>query len=233
MLVISPQQIRAARALINWSQQKLADACGVSLNALNNIEREVGNPRQKTLMSIRKSLEEQGIVFIEDTGAKLQSESFEVDIFSGDNIVTEYFNELDNALKMGVKEFLFGDLDNARYAEVMPKILTEWKKFGPKLRENECKTRNVMKENDKAIFFNPNIDVYREIITSYFGTIPYTVYGNNVAVVIWGPPMKLIVFQNKSIAEIFRAQFNMNWEQGTPLSEKRHKEGLKRGDKIK
>jgi len=41
--MITPRQIRAARALLGWSQQKLADKAIVSLNAVTRLERgEVG-----------------------------------------------------------------------------------------------------------------------------------------------------------------------------------------------
>ena len=61
--MITPAQIRAARALLGWSQSTLAEKAGVSRNALNNLEREVVGPRRSTVKAIQQALEQAGIEF--------------------------------------------------------------------------------------------------------------------------------------------------------------------------
>ena len=227
MNIITPQQIRAARALVNWSQQELADDAGISLNALNNIEQEVGNPREKTLLALKKSLEREGILFIGDTGAKRQTETFDVETYGGDQIPNKYFEELELALKLNVDELLFGDLDNVRFKDKIPKVLDKWLEFGPRLENADVKVRSITELTADATYYNEDRSSYREIITPYFGTIPYYVYGNNVSVIIWGPPPKMVIFRSKAIANIFRAQFNLSWSQASEISEEKHKKGLR------
>lgn len=66
--MISGKQIRAARALLDWSGQKLADKCGVSLKTLRRYEPQDGIPsgNTKVLESIKSKLEESGIIFSGD-----------------------------------------------------------------------------------------------------------------------------------------------------------------------
>jgi len=66
--MISGKQIRAARALLDWSGQELADRCGISLKTLRRYEPQEGIPsgNTKTLESIKIILEEGGIVFFGD-----------------------------------------------------------------------------------------------------------------------------------------------------------------------
>jgi transcriptional regulator with XRE-family HTH domain len=59
--VLTPAQIRAARALLNVKQSELAKAAGISLATLNNIERGVGDPRASTLDAIGRALEQAGV----------------------------------------------------------------------------------------------------------------------------------------------------------------------------
>ena len=66
--MITPAQIRAARALLRWKQSDLAKAADLSLTALNNIEREVADPKASTLGSIQRALEAAGVVFIPGNG---------------------------------------------------------------------------------------------------------------------------------------------------------------------
>jgi transcriptional regulator with XRE-family HTH domain len=62
--MITPRQIRAARALMDWSQQELADNAIVSLNALARLERGLVDPRTSTLSAVETALVGAGIEFI-------------------------------------------------------------------------------------------------------------------------------------------------------------------------
>jgi predicted transcriptional regulator len=62
--MITPRQIRAARALLDWSQQQLADKAIVSLNALARLEAGKVDPRVSTVMAIQKALAKAGIEFL-------------------------------------------------------------------------------------------------------------------------------------------------------------------------
>lgn len=64
MAMITPAQIRAARALLNWSQADLAEASGVASQSIKNIERGVTDPRLSTAMTIKTTLEKAGVQFL-------------------------------------------------------------------------------------------------------------------------------------------------------------------------
>lgn len=64
-VMITPAQIRAARALIGWKQTDLAKHSGVSEMSVKNIERGVTDPRASTLRAIQESLETAGVLFLE------------------------------------------------------------------------------------------------------------------------------------------------------------------------
>jgi transcriptional regulator with XRE-family HTH domain len=65
--MIIPLQIRAARILVRFSQQDLADRADVSLGTIKRIEAagiEVAGTAQ-TMVRIQRALEDAGIVFID------------------------------------------------------------------------------------------------------------------------------------------------------------------------
>lgn len=62
--MISARQIRAARAMVGWTQERLAETAGLSLAVVNNVERDVTDPRRSTLDAIQKALETAGIEFL-------------------------------------------------------------------------------------------------------------------------------------------------------------------------
>lgn len=62
--MITPGQIRAARALIGWKQSDLASASGVSEMSIKNIERGVTDPRSSTLNSLLVAFSKAGVIFL-------------------------------------------------------------------------------------------------------------------------------------------------------------------------
>jgi predicted transcriptional regulator len=66
--MITPQQIRGARAMLGLTQATLADAAGISTTALNNIERGAADPKASTLSAIQRALETAGAEFIPENG---------------------------------------------------------------------------------------------------------------------------------------------------------------------
>jgi DNA-binding transcriptional regulator YiaG len=66
--MISPSQCRAARGLLDWSQQELADKAKVGVVTVRQLEAGAHQPRRATLEVIRRCLEEAGVEFIEENG---------------------------------------------------------------------------------------------------------------------------------------------------------------------
>ena len=63
--MITAQQTRAARALLGWTQEMLADKAAVSLTALKRMESGSGlRVYESTSDQIRRALEAEGIAFI-------------------------------------------------------------------------------------------------------------------------------------------------------------------------
>ena len=66
--MITSAQCRAARGLLDWSQQKLADLAGVGIVTIRQLEGENQQPRRATLAVVRMALEAAGVEFIDENG---------------------------------------------------------------------------------------------------------------------------------------------------------------------
>jgi transcriptional regulator with XRE-family HTH domain len=66
--MVTPRELRAARAFLGWSRQRLADKAVVSLNSVVRLEQGAVDPRTSTLNSVRQTLERAGIVFLSLSG---------------------------------------------------------------------------------------------------------------------------------------------------------------------
>ncbi|AZG76286.1 helix-turn-helix domain-containing protein [Methylocystis rosea] len=66
--MLTQAQCRAARALIDWSREQLADASKVGLRTIVDFERSARDPREVTKDALRRALEAAGVEFIERNG---------------------------------------------------------------------------------------------------------------------------------------------------------------------
>jgi transcriptional regulator with XRE-family HTH domain len=66
--MISPAQCRAARGLLGWSQQQLADNADVGVMTVHQLEKPGSQPRRATLAVVRGALEKGGVEFIDENG---------------------------------------------------------------------------------------------------------------------------------------------------------------------
>lgn len=65
---MTPAQCRAARALIEMSQPKLAEAAGLGLSTVVDFERSRRTVAATSVFAIRTALEAAGVVFLPENG---------------------------------------------------------------------------------------------------------------------------------------------------------------------
>ena len=66
--MIAPEQCRAARGLLDWSQQDLAREAEVGIVTVRQLEAGLHQPRRATLVVVRRTLEAAGVEFIDENG---------------------------------------------------------------------------------------------------------------------------------------------------------------------
>jgi len=86
---VQPEQVRAARAILNWSLERLAEASGVHRNTISNCETRKYDGEPEKLATIKHTLEAAGVIFTEEngeaTGAELRRFGWEIASGSGLN----------------------------------------------------------------------------------------------------------------------------------------------------
>jgi transcriptional regulator with XRE-family HTH domain len=68
--IMQRPQLRAARALLSWSQERLAEASGVSVPTIKRLEPGEGSLPTKieTMEKLRHALENAGVIFVAENG---------------------------------------------------------------------------------------------------------------------------------------------------------------------
>jgi transcriptional regulator with XRE-family HTH domain len=221
--LISAAQIRAARGLLGWSQADLATKAKVSrstvaiLERINrSTEREEGRRRRSSVtteqfLKVRTAFEEQQIEFLPQEGVRVRSSSIIDDATEGANrrllkdiieVSLAYMNTTENneILIYGLKE----DDSESSVGEYLDKHITLLKQLG--LEEK------ILCVPDNRKFVAPDA-WYRYLPADgqYNHFPPVHVYGEKLAVVQWHPHERVVIVENKPIANAFRSMFFEVW----------------------
>jgi transcriptional regulator with XRE-family HTH domain len=205
--MISIKQIRAPRVLLEWKQSDLAKASKLSLPTINNIERGIGSPKAETLDLIRNSLESNGIEFIDEIGVQLKGEILNFQMLEGIEGLKKLLDDVYETLKPNKGEVLISGLDERFFKEKLGDGLEQHIK---RLAVADIKERLLIRKGDD--FLVAPKTAYRHIPEELFSQMPYYVYANKCAFVLWGPPLKILLIENATLVESFKKQFERNWQ---------------------
>jgi hypothetical protein len=61
---ISPEQCRAARALLDWTREELSVISGIPVRTLTNFETAATSPRDNTTLLLLRAFQDAGVVFV-------------------------------------------------------------------------------------------------------------------------------------------------------------------------
>jgi transcriptional regulator with XRE-family HTH domain len=214
--MISREQIKAARAMLDWSQRALAENCeSVSEPTIKLIETGKINSTPETLGALQQTLEDAGIEFLPQHGVRFRDDLLTVieRHDENDNVYLKLLDDMFYTLKDTGGEVLFSFVDNS----VTPEIAIEKQKL---IRSQGVRFRFLVRNDDNYLIWP--VEEYRYLPEGQFLNNPAIVYGNKFAVLVqepgWRQPMKFILINDPSIAEIKRKEFEIIWNTSKPAT---------------
>lgn len=210
--MVTIQQIKAARSLLDWTQDDLAKAANVSKPAIANLERGTAQPRMETLNAITRAMEEGGVEFTDGPGVRMRGEVLKVEVFEGKNAVFRLWEDQFETLKKngGVRMF-FGVSEKNIDQVAGPKAFRE---MMDKFHKHHITSQLLIREGDT--YFVEPISHYRWVSDEIFEQVPFCVYGDKYAINIMAPYQRIILVENKMISESYRRQFEKMWNNARP-----------------
>ena len=203
---ITISQIKAARALLGWTQDLLAEAASLSKPALANIERGMANPRQSTLAAIQTALESAGIEFTDGPGLRLAHDRLDVQVFRGHDAIDRLWDDIYTTLQMGEERLISGVDENKFKKSTQDRFDSMMKRY-----EDKGITGRILSLTGDRNFADPTSS-YRWIQKDRFLDIAYYVYADKYATLLWEPSPRVVMIHNTVMADNYRAQFNRHWD---------------------
>jgi hypothetical protein len=93
--ILTSAQIRAARALLNWSARRLSDESGVSPSTIHRAEsaRACPSTHEQRLAAIKSALERSGVDFLDCSGVRLRAADGDEDNCTGGEVANDVGRE--------------------------------------------------------------------------------------------------------------------------------------------
>jgi transcriptional regulator with XRE-family HTH domain len=209
--LFSSSQLRAARALLNWSRADLAKQTGISEPTLHRLENEMGEPETRTQNKIRGVLEAHGIEFVGKIG--VQWAQHQVKTLTGSEGLKTFFDDVWQTVQVSDDEIVMGGIAERYLEKKLPDFIEFQRKRMAEL--GKIKMRCLIEEGDMNIGASRYCR-YRWQTKKHFAHVPFYVYGDKMAIIATtGPEDPLILLiNNRTIAEAYRRQFELMWSAG-------------------
>ncbi len=194
------EQIRAARALLGWSQKDLADRADLSQTGIARIENGTHQPSAQTQEKITAAFEEAGIEFIQ--GGLIRRDDG-VRMITGENC---YMRLLEDVHKTLMDRKRAGDLliwcadDRQSSADV--------NEMYRRLRRDGIRMRQLVEEGNTYLI-GP-LDEYRYLPSSHFVNVVKLNYGDKFATVNSGET-RIMIHSDAEAAKSHREIFELLW----------------------
>lgn len=204
-------QIRAARALLDWSQADLADHAGLSQTGIARIENGTNRPNTSTLEKIGGAFDRNDIEFIGDTGVKKRTG--EIKTLRGKTGFLTFLDEIYETTKIHGGVIC---LHNAK-----PDNWYKWtgedvyKSHAERMRAIEKEYKFLITTSNKEInLISSSFAEYRHIPDEMFNDQSIYTYANKLAFIEFlDNDVTVRIIENDSFAEGFKSLFLIMWEQ--------------------
>ena len=210
----SPDQIRAALALLNWENRELSEAAGVAVETVYNVKSGATQPQAKVREKIRRAFEAHGIEFLDFDGVRRRPEG--IDILEGPEGFEEFYDRVFAHVQRHGGLICVSGVDEDQFARHHGKEHTEAhiaRMTALCAERDDIVFRALVREGDTN-FVASGYAAYRWQPRHDFSAAPFYVFGDNLALITFdaNPAPKVLMIRSAVFAEAYRKQFQIAWE---------------------
>ena len=209
------EQIRAARALIGWSQKDLADHSGLSQTGIARIENGTNHPNSHTIEKIQAAFDRADVEFLGENGVRKRTG--EVRTLRGAEGFKEFMDDVyETIVKHGtVSEPVPVFLSNVLHKNWIKWMgADQWEKHKLRMLENKkiMDVRIIVKEKDRD-FPAKSYAQYKWFPEELFSEKSFYSYHDKLAFLNFkDDDVEVIVMRHSDFAKGYRNLFLIAWE---------------------
>jgi len=194
-------KIREVRIGAGLTQESLAKKASIPYTTLIKVESgAIKNPSIKVITNIARTL-----------GVPVEALTYNEEIvktIEGRGSIAKILDDVYTTLKNSGGEVFISGIDERKFLEANKNAITA---HIERLSKAGITERLLAREDD-SFFFAGSQSVYRWVPENLFNPTPIYVYGEKVAMIVWGPYQQVIIIHNAVLADAYRKQFLFIWE---------------------
>lgn len=203
------EQIRAARALVGWSQGELAKFAGLSQTGIARIENGTNQPNSSTLDKIVRAFDAAGIEFIGNSG--LRKKSGDIKILRGSEGFVQFIYDVHNTVSQRGGEICVSNVNERNFDRWQAQNREDYLAKMSSLAKKKNFTFKILVEEGDHHHVASYAE-YRSVKRENFSTVPFYVYGDKMAIILFSEDdVSIYIIENKEIADAQRKQFDVIW----------------------
>jgi len=208
-MVITINQMDAARALLNLSQSDIAEGVGVSNSTMTDSFRGKTEIKIGRMADIVSFLESKGAVF-EKGGVFINKP--DIQTFTGQVGFWAFYDDVYETIKSGASHILVNNVEESLFLKWLG---NKKKSHDARMEEIEdYKVRILIKEGDQNFAAEYGKVEYRWTPKDKFSNIPFYIYGYKTAIIEFQDDDVFIsVISSEAITRAFKKSFFESWEQ--------------------
>lgn len=217
--MIVGRQIRAARALLDMSQDELAEAAGLTPQAIRKIEGGDVQPREGTIADITRVFNERGLEFTDNSGVRLKPNNIEV--FEGSDRFDEFYDFIYDYLKTHGGDVCIASSDARLYAKYRKRPEVHRERMRALVKEGKVSFRILAEEGDYHLTA-ASYATYKWQPKEQFAPTSFYAFGDCLALVsfVHNPSPYVILIRSAPFSLAYRQAFDVVWEKAsTPPAE--------------
>ncbi len=212
--MLTPRQIRAARALLGWEATELGKRTALSRETIANIESGRTHAREDSLERIAKAFDESGVQFTDNEGVRLKPAT--VDILTGREGLQKFFDYVhEYAQKHGGTIMMFGIDETTFIATITPEFSQSYLKRMTEVsqKRGDLEVLAIICEGDTN-FCASAYNQYRWISKEIFQAVPFYIFGETLAIMDFDttPGPTIMLLKSRAITNAYRKQFQTFWK---------------------
>ncbi len=202
--MITIEQCRAARGLVSWTQQDLAEASGLSKTAINNFEKGHSDIKADSLRAIRLAFESADVEFLDTNGLRKRSEN--VEIFRGEYAFEELLDDIFETLSSQGGEVLISNSSGSLHAQATPQKIEQH----TKRMEAHLITERIISFSNLQNDWGEHQSCRSLPHDSFSTHMCSFIYGGKVAFMLWDSSM-IILVNSTEASNLERRRFEFLW----------------------
>lgn len=209
-MIVNSNQIRAARALLDWTVAQLGERVGVGATMISAIETGRSSGSKDVLTAIIYAFQAAGVELTEDGGVRPRQNK--IQIFRGSDGFRAFFDDVYKT----AKEHSNPQISITSTSE------NEYEKWiGPafdamhmkRMIDLKLEKLRVLLSAEDMNISSVNYCDYRWVPTEQFANVSFYIYGDKVGFVEFTEhDVCVTVVDNYAVTEALRKMFNLTWE---------------------